>query len=127
VKRGILGKLLLAMVLFALLATIVAVVAFSSNSARAGPTLPPNFARSQLVGGLASPTAMEFSPDGRLFLAEQRGTLRVLKAGGKLATFLDVSGSRLNRQALPTMPGRDGRRQVNDHIRVNVFDRRCEN
>jgi len=90
--KGISGGLLLAMVLFALLATVVAVVAFSANSARAGATLPPNFARSQLVGGLASPTAMEFAPDGRLFVAEQRGTLRVLKAGGKLATFLDISG-----------------------------------
>jgi glucose/arabinose dehydrogenase len=80
------------MVLCALLATVVAVVAFSFNSARAGATLPPNFARSQLVGGLASPTAMEFAPDGRLFVAEQSGTLRVLKAGGKLATFLDISG-----------------------------------
>ena len=81
------------MVLCALLASVAAVLAFSANSARAGTTLPPNFARSQVVGGLASPTAMEFAPDGRLFVAEQRGTLRVLKAGGKLATFLDISGS----------------------------------
>jgi glucose/arabinose dehydrogenase len=35
---------------------------------------------------------MEIAPDGRLFVAEQRGTLRVVKAGGKLATFLDISG-----------------------------------
>jgi hypothetical protein len=47
------GMLLLAMVLCGLLASVVAVVAFSSNSARAGATLPPNFARSQVVGGLA--------------------------------------------------------------------------
>ena len=80
------------MVLYALLVSVVVVLAFSFNSARAGPTLPPNFARSQVVGGLASPTAMEFAPDGRLFVAEQRGMLRVLKAGGKLATFLDISG-----------------------------------
>jgi glucose/arabinose dehydrogenase len=80
------------MVLCGLLASVVAVLAFSSNSARAGATLPPNFARSQLVGGLASPTAMEFAPDGRLFVAEQRGMLRVVKAGGSLATFLDISG-----------------------------------
>jgi glucose/arabinose dehydrogenase len=53
--------------------------------------LPPYFAHSRVVGGLASPTAMEFAPDGRLFVAEQRGTLRVLKAGGTLATFLDIS------------------------------------
>jgi glucose/arabinose dehydrogenase len=80
------------MVLFALSACVVAVLAFSANSAQGAATLPPNFARSQVVGGLASPTAMEFAPDGRLFVAEQRGTLRVLKAGGNLATFLDISG-----------------------------------
>jgi glucose/arabinose dehydrogenase len=90
--KGILGGLLLAMVLCALLASVVAVLAFSSNSARGAATLPPNFARSQVVGGLASPTVMEFAPDGRLFVAEQRGTLRVVKAGGTLATFLDISG-----------------------------------
>jgi glucose/arabinose dehydrogenase len=91
-EKGIPGGLLLAMVLWALLACVVAILAFSFNSARGATTLPPNFARSQVVGGLASPTAMEFAPDGRLFIAEQRGTLRVLKAGGKLATFLDISG-----------------------------------
>ena len=80
------------MVLCSLLASVVAVLALSANPARAGATLPPNFARSQVVGGLTSPTAMEFAPDGRLFVAEQRGILRVLKAGGKLATFLDISG-----------------------------------
>jgi glucose/arabinose dehydrogenase len=91
-EKGILGGLLLAMVLCALLASVVAVPAFSANSARGAATLPPNFARSQVVGGLAKPTAMEFAPDGRLFVAEQRGTLRVVKAGGSLATFLDISG-----------------------------------
>ena len=91
-EKGILRGLLLAMVVCALLASVVAVLAFSANSARGAATLPPNFAPSQVVGGLARPTAMEFAPDGRLFVAEQRGTLRVVKAGGKLATFLDISG-----------------------------------
>ena len=91
-EKGILGGLLLAMVICALLASVVAVLAFSANSARGAATLPPNFARSQVVGGLASPTAMEFAPDGRLFVAEQRGTLRVVKSGRNLATFLDISG-----------------------------------
>jgi glucose/arabinose dehydrogenase len=35
---------------------------------------------------------MEFAPDGRLFVAEQRGTLRVVKADETLATFLNISG-----------------------------------
>ena len=79
------------MVLCVLLASVAAVLAFSANSAQGAAALPPNFARSQVVG-LASPTAMEFAPDGRLFVAEQRGTLRVVKAGGNLATFVDISG-----------------------------------
>src|SRR5215211_5642495 len=65
------------MVLCAVLASVMAVLAFSANSAQGAARLPPNFARSQVVGGLASPTAMEFAPDGRLFVAEQRGPLGV--------------------------------------------------
>jgi glucose/arabinose dehydrogenase len=91
-RKGDVGGLLLAMVVSTLLASVVAVLVFPANSARGAATLPPNFARSQVVGGLADPTAMEFAPDGRLFVAEQRGTLRVVKAGGTLATFLDISG-----------------------------------
>jgi glucose/arabinose dehydrogenase len=91
-EKGILGWLLLAMVVCILLASVVAVLAFPANSARGAATLPPNFARSQVIGGLARPTAMEFAPDGRLFVAEQRGTLRVVKAGGTMATFLNISG-----------------------------------
>jgi glucose/arabinose dehydrogenase len=75
-----------------LLASALAILAFTVNSAGGAATLSPNFARSQVVGGLASPTAMEFAPDGRLFVAEQGGTLRVIKAGGTLATVLDISG-----------------------------------
>jgi glucose/arabinose dehydrogenase len=90
-EKRTLGRLLLAMAVFTLLASVVAVVAFPASNARGAAMLPPNFAHSRVVGGLASPTAMEFAPDGRLFVAEQRGTLRVLKAGGTLATFLDIS------------------------------------
>jgi glucose/arabinose dehydrogenase len=91
-EKGILGGLLLAVVVCTLLASVAPVLAFPASSARGAATLPPNFARSQVVGGLVRPTAMEFTPDGRLFVAEQRGTLRVVKAGGTLATFLDISG-----------------------------------
>src|SRR5215217_8508294 len=91
-EKRILGGLLLAVVVCMLLASAVAVLAFPARSARGAATLPPDFVRSQVVGGLAHPTAMEFAPDGRLFVAEQRGTLRVVKAGGTLATVLDVSG-----------------------------------
>jgi glucose/arabinose dehydrogenase len=62
-------------------------------------TLPPNFAQTLVATGLTAPTAMDFAPDGRLFVAEQRGALRVIENGTLLATpFLslnvDSSGER---------------------------------
>src|SRR5262245_50109108 len=56
-------------------------------------TLPAGFAEVQVAGGIASPTAMAFAPDGRLFVAEQGGRLRVIKSGALMATpFVDLSG-----------------------------------
>jgi glucose/arabinose dehydrogenase len=55
-------------------------------------TLPPGFTDSLFVGGLSSPTAMDFAPDGRLFVTEKFGNLRVVKNGALLSTpFLTVS------------------------------------
>jgi glucose/arabinose dehydrogenase len=34
---------------------------------------------------------MEFAPNGRLFIAEQAGRVRIAKPGGTLSTFLDIS------------------------------------
>ena len=42
------------------------------------------FEEVQVATGLNSPTAMEFSPDGRLFVAQQSGRLRVIKNGSLL-------------------------------------------
>ncbi|MEK6333338.1 MAG: PQQ-dependent sugar dehydrogenase [Acidobacteriota bacterium] len=39
-----------------------------------------------IANGLSSPTAMEFAPDGRLFVCLQGGQLRVIKNGSLLAT-----------------------------------------
>ena len=49
-------------------------------------TLPAGFTESQVASGLASPTAMQFAPDGRLFVCEQGGRLRVIKDGVLLPT-----------------------------------------
>ena len=55
-------------------------------------TLPTAFTETQVAGGLASPTAMQFAPDGRLFICEQGGRLRVVKDGALLpAPFLTVT------------------------------------
>jgi glucose/arabinose dehydrogenase len=49
-------------------------------------TLPTNFSESQIANGLTNATAMAFAPDGRLFVCQQGGQLRVIKNGALLAT-----------------------------------------
>jgi glucose/arabinose dehydrogenase len=49
-------------------------------------TLPSNFAEALVANGLSNPTAMAFAPDGRLFVCQQSGQLRVIKNGSLLAT-----------------------------------------
>jgi glucose/arabinose dehydrogenase len=44
-------------------------------------SLPSGFAETEVAGGLANPTAMAFAPDGRLFICQQGGALRVIKNG----------------------------------------------
>jgi glucose/arabinose dehydrogenase len=59
-----------------------------------GATIPSGFTETQVAAGLASPTAMQFAPDGRLFVCEQAGRLRVVKNGSLLSTpFLTVTVS----------------------------------
>src|SRR6266849_365202 len=62
-------------------------------------TLPTGFVETQIASGLSSPTAMEFAPDGRLFVCLQGGNLRVVKNGALLPTpfvtlTVDSSGER---------------------------------
>jgi len=51
-----------------------------------GQTLLPGFARAQVGGTISSPTVMDFAPDGRIFVAQQTGALRVIKNGALLTT-----------------------------------------
>jgi glucose/arabinose dehydrogenase len=48
--------------------------------------LPAGFQDSTFITGLSNPTAMQFAPDGRLFVAQQNGQLRVIKNGSLLST-----------------------------------------
>ena len=55
-------------------------------------TLPGDFAETLVASGLSEPTAMAFAPDGRLFVCQQGGQLRVIKNGALLNTpFLTVT------------------------------------
>jgi glucose/arabinose dehydrogenase len=46
--------------------------------------VPPGYLDLSVVSGLADPTAMAFAPDGRLFVCQQGGDLRVITADGRL-------------------------------------------
>ena len=81
--------LILAGTLFAF--AVISLV-FSVAPAQSAVRLPSGFTKSSVVGGLTKPTDMEFAPDGRLFVTEQRGKLRVLKPDGKMTTFVDIRG-----------------------------------
>src|SRR5438309_7020920 len=71
-----------------LILALVIAASFTFASARAtAATLPPGFVEAQVGGNLSgSPTAMAFAPDGRLFVCQQGGQLRVIKNGSLLAT-----------------------------------------
>ena len=54
--------------------------------------LPSGFTESLVAGGLTNATAMEFAPDGRLFVCLQGGQLRVIKDGVLLpAPFVSLT------------------------------------
>jgi glucose/arabinose dehydrogenase len=82
------------LIALALLAGLLPIFVTGKPSHGAG-TLPDGFEQSRFVGELTNPTAMVLAPDGSLFVAEQRGTLRVVDANGQLqeTPFLDARGS----------------------------------
>lgn len=63
-------------------------------------TLPPGFTESVFAAGLNAPTAMAVDPTGRVFVAEQGGTLRVVQFDGTVlptpfvSLSVDSSGER---------------------------------
>jgi glucose/arabinose dehydrogenase len=55
-------------------------------------TLPAGFTETPVATGLNRPTTFEFAPDGRIFIAEQGGQIRVVKNGALLPTpFLSLN------------------------------------
>jgi glucose/arabinose dehydrogenase len=67
--------------------------------ARCTPTtLPAGFAEAAVATGLSSPTAMEFAPDGRLFVLEQAGDVDFVRANGStwaaIHLNVDATGER---------------------------------
>lgn len=64
-------------------------------------TYPTNFSQVQLATGISNPTAMAFAPDGRLFICQQGGAIRVFKNGSLLgASFASFSVSSTGERGL---------------------------
>ena len=71
----------------------------------ADEVVPANLTTTPLVTGLSSPTSMHLAPDGRIFVSQQGGQLRVFKAGALLPTpFVSLTRG-LERRARPAGRG----------------------
>ncbi len=70
----------------------ISLLVFLTASMLVAATLPAGFTEALVANGIPSPTAMAFAPDGRLFVCQQNGQLRVIKNGSLLATnFVSVT------------------------------------
>ena len=64
-------------------------------------SVPAGFTDAFVAGGLVSPTAMDVAPDGRIFVAQQGGQIRVIKNGQLLAqNFASVTVNSANERGL---------------------------
>jgi glucose/arabinose dehydrogenase len=84
----------------------IALGLFLGGFSLSAATLPPGFTEVQygsnlISGSSGNPTAMAFSPDGRLFVCLQGGQLRVIKNGALLATpFVSLTVDSFNERGL---------------------------
>src|SRR5436190_15663137 len=49
-------------------------------------TVPSGFVDTRIAGGLSTPTSLDAAPDGRIFIAEQDGTILIVKNNTLLST-----------------------------------------
>jgi glucose/arabinose dehydrogenase len=54
-------------------------------------SLPAGFSETVVATGLTNPTAMDFAPDGRLFVLEQGGNVKLVHSDGTTATALHLN------------------------------------
>jgi glucose/arabinose dehydrogenase/PKD repeat protein len=72
-------------------AALLVAVAGNVGPAHGATVLPQGFTQTQVTSGLVSPHDMEFAPDGKLFVAQQGGIVRIVDSDGRKSTFLDIS------------------------------------
>jgi glucose/arabinose dehydrogenase/PKD repeat protein len=71
-----------------ILYSAAALLCLTLCSLRAETTLPTGFTETEIANGVAVPIAFDFVPDGRFFICEQSGNVRVIKNGQLLAAPL---------------------------------------
>lgn len=82
----------LALVVVCACVVAVGVLVFSSREAQSAANLPQGFVEQQIASGLSNASSMAFAPDGRIFVTEQTGKLRVIKNGRLLpGPFVDLT------------------------------------
>jgi glucose/arabinose dehydrogenase len=59
-------------------------------------TYPAGFEEQTIVGGLTRPTTVAWAPDGRMFIVEKDGLLKVVAPGASTATVLANHSTRVN-------------------------------
>ena len=99
---------------FAGIALLVAWIATPIGvPAAVAATLPTGFEERTVVSGLTAPTAVDWAPDGRMFVAEKAGRVRVVTAAGTLVTDAAARHLRPRASERRPRPARDrGRQQL---------------
>ena len=70
----------------------ISLLVINTATAASAATVPAGFTDAVVAGGLNIPTAMAIAPDGRIFVCQQGGALRVIKNGALLPTpFVTVT------------------------------------
>ncbi|MGE3780686.1 MAG: PQQ-dependent sugar dehydrogenase, partial [Pirellulaceae bacterium] len=67
-------------------ATAVLTIVSDDNAPQPGIVLPAGFTQSSVATGITGGTALAVAPDGRIFVLEQAGAVRVVKNGSLLPT-----------------------------------------
>src|SRR5215204_1440205 len=81
-----------ALMALTVLVSVGALLALPTRPAQGAVTLPSGFTWTLLTTALVDPHDMEIAPDGRLFVAQQGGIVRILNPEDRtLSTFLDIS------------------------------------
>jgi glucose/arabinose dehydrogenase len=65
---------------------VLPAILLAATLAAQGAILPTGFTETPIATGLSNPTAMAIAPDGRIFICQQGGALRVVKNGSLLPT-----------------------------------------